>query len=327
MNLAKGKILMSEHFIRNINIKKFKCFEHFEAQGFARVNLITGKNNVGKTAFMEALYINSHSQNLETITDVLRSIKGRRENINILAGTEKPNTKKYLEQTDGVEVDSNINNSSFNIINNEGVKQYHFKFNHQEVLVNVNDFYFEEEYVDNIEFIDNFGLSNEEILNNFTAVQRLDKEVSLNETLNQFDDNIENFKKLDEPECKINGQYLPITELGDGVRHLVSVVTSLFKCQDGYLFIDEMDNGIHYSKLDELWAVILKTAKALNVQIFATTHSKECIESYVRAAKKLTDEEVALIELGKKDDKLASIVLDYNEIISEVENAMEVRGW
>ena len=46
-----------EHFIKNIEIKNFKCFEDFKAEGFGRVNLIGGKNNVGKTAFMEACFL------------------------------------------------------------------------------------------------------------------------------------------------------------------------------------------------------------------------------------------------------------------------------
>jgi len=58
---------MSEHFIRNIEIKKFKCFENFKAEGFGRVNLIGGKNNVGKTAFMEAIYISNSKNNIENI--------------------------------------------------------------------------------------------------------------------------------------------------------------------------------------------------------------------------------------------------------------------
>ena len=51
---------MSEHFIKNIEIRDFKCFDEFKAEGFGRVNLIGGKNNVGKTAFMEACYIVSN---------------------------------------------------------------------------------------------------------------------------------------------------------------------------------------------------------------------------------------------------------------------------
>ncbi|MDQ7089944.1 MAG: hypothetical protein Q9M50_04785 [Methylococcales bacterium] len=50
---------MSEHFLTNIEVKQFKCFGDFKAKGFKRVNLIGGKNNIGKTAFMEACYINT----------------------------------------------------------------------------------------------------------------------------------------------------------------------------------------------------------------------------------------------------------------------------
>ena len=52
-----------EHFIKNIEIKNFKLFKDFKAEGFGRVNLIGGKNNVGKTAFMEACYL-SQSKNV-----------------------------------------------------------------------------------------------------------------------------------------------------------------------------------------------------------------------------------------------------------------------
>ena len=43
------------HFINKIKIENFKCFDKLEVNGLSRVNLIGGKNNVGKTALMEAL--------------------------------------------------------------------------------------------------------------------------------------------------------------------------------------------------------------------------------------------------------------------------------
>ncbi len=49
--------MSQEHFIKNIEIKNFKLFKDFKAKGFGRVNLIGGKNNVGKSAFMEACFI------------------------------------------------------------------------------------------------------------------------------------------------------------------------------------------------------------------------------------------------------------------------------
>lgn len=60
-----------DNHLTNIQIKDFKCFKDFEADGFKRVNLIGGKNNVGKTAFMEACYVNVHSNTIANIFTAL----------------------------------------------------------------------------------------------------------------------------------------------------------------------------------------------------------------------------------------------------------------
>lgn len=41
----------------DIQIKNFRCFEDTKIEGFQRVNLIGGKNNSGKTALLEAIFI------------------------------------------------------------------------------------------------------------------------------------------------------------------------------------------------------------------------------------------------------------------------------
>ncbi|WP_221899639.1 hypothetical protein [Bathymodiolus platifrons methanotrophic gill symbiont] len=65
-------------------LKGFKCFADFKAQGFMQVNLIGGKNNVGKTAFLEACFVNVSAQDIKNFTKVLVSIKFMRENLNLL---------------------------------------------------------------------------------------------------------------------------------------------------------------------------------------------------------------------------------------------------
>ena len=59
---------MQEHFLKNIEIIDFKCFKNFKAKDFKRVNLISGKNNVGKTALLEASYINTYPYKSENTT-------------------------------------------------------------------------------------------------------------------------------------------------------------------------------------------------------------------------------------------------------------------
>ncbi|MEY3760663.1 MAG: hypothetical protein RIR39_2154, partial [Pseudomonadota bacterium] len=75
---------MNAHFLTEIEIKQFKCFTDFKASGFKRVNLIGGKNNIGKTAFMEACWINVHSINVNAMITAIYGIKYSRENLNYI---------------------------------------------------------------------------------------------------------------------------------------------------------------------------------------------------------------------------------------------------
>ena len=43
--------------LKEIEIQNFRCFEQIKISGFERVNLIGGKNNAGKTALLEALFL------------------------------------------------------------------------------------------------------------------------------------------------------------------------------------------------------------------------------------------------------------------------------
>jgi AAA15 family ATPase/GTPase len=317
---------MDEHLLRNIHIKNFKCFEDFRADGFKRVNLIGGKNNIGKTALMEACLINVYAVELKYFVACLISVKAMRENLNILDG-HKIDRKKYMELSSKLYTKTNINLASFEIEDVNGVQKYIFEFNEEKIDVNTKEFSYAAEYLDNIEFIDNFGWSNREIINSYSAVQKKDQEDFLNRILNKFDKNIEAFKVIDEkPQCKVKEKYLEVTEFGDGVRHLISIVTAIYTSENGYLFIDEIDNGIHYTQLDEIWNIILEVSKELNVQVFATTHSKECIESFARVAKKLEDKDISYIKMSRlNDESIKAGVRDFEMFQDTLDDDHEVR--
>lgn len=312
-----------------INIVNFKCFQGFEAKNFGRVNLIGGKNNVGKTAFLEACYIDTEAANLKSFVSALRGIKFMRENLNILAEDTINDIRGFVELSKGLNIASSRNSSCFEIDEANGEKNYIFRFNNQEIKTNSNNFSFAFEPIQNIKFIDSFGYANSEIIENYASVQKKEGEDFLNAALNKFDNSIESFKVFNNaPQCKTGGQWLEITELGDGVRHIVSIVTALFQCEDGYLFIDELENGIHYSYLDSVWETILKLSKELNIQVFATTHSKECVEAYMRAAKKLEDKDITFIRLSRlQDGQIKASTLDYELLENSIEQDHEVRGW
>jgi AAA15 family ATPase/GTPase len=318
---------MGEHFLQWINIVDFKCFHNFEAKDFKRVNLISGKNNVGKTAFMEAYYINTRAMEIKNFLGALYGIKYMRENMNILVDNIRSDVKTFIERSNGLNIKSNINQSSFNIEEDEGIKLYNFKFNEQEIHVNANAFSYAVDSMPNNIFIDSFGLSNGNIISNYSAIQKKDKEDFLNTILNEFDNSIESFKVIgDLPQCKVNNKWIEITEFGDGVRHVISMVTALFQSENGYLFVDEIENGIHYSHLDKVWEVILKVSKEQNVQVFATTHSKECLESYARVAKKLEDEEITYTILSRlKNGEIHAGVRNFELLENSISQEHEIR--
>ncbi len=318
---------MDEHFLTEIEIKQFKCFSDFKASGFKRVNLIGGKNNIGKTAFMEACYINVHSININAIMTAIYSVNHARENLNIV--NKSIFYEKITDATKKYTAKSNLKYTDFKITEIDARKEYHFVINDNSKNIDAKNLNIIIDHVFNIKFIDNFGWSDNELIKVFQAIQKQDLESELNGFVKEFDDSIENFKVIgDKPQCKTNGEYRDIVEFGDGLRHYISIICALYACENGYLFIDEIDNGTHYTHLDRLWELILTLSKKTNCQVFAITHSKEMLESFARVAKKLEELDISYTTLVKnKQQEIKAITRDYEMLIDSIEQEREVRGW
>lgn len=72
---------------------------------------------------------------------------------------------------------------------------------------------------------------------------------------------------------------IPIGSLGDGTWRMLALAISLIRAKDGVLLIDEIDTGLHYSVMTDMWQMLYKTAREFDVQVFATTHSYDCVQS------------------------------------------------
>lgn len=321
---------MRNHFLTEIEIKQFKCFEDFKAEGFKRVNLIGGKNNVGKTAFMEACYVHTHATNINAMVTALVGIKVDREILNVFYGHyDAQNPQKMLDATKCFSTRSNIRKCSYSLIDADATKIYQFVIDNDEVPVLARDLVLPLEHPSNIKIIDNFGWGNGGIIWAYEAVQQHDKEYGLNQVIHEFDKNIESFKVIgNKPQCKAGNEYRDITEFGDGLRHYISIICGLYACENGYLFIDEIGNGIHYTQHDRLWELILTLSKKTNCQVFAITHSKEMLESFARVAKKLDEQDISYTTLVKnKQQEIKAITRDYEMLLDSIEQEREVRGW
>jgi len=337
---------MDEHFIKNIEIKNFKCFENFKAEGFGRVNLIGGKNNVGKTAFMEACYINLSTDNRDNfLTSIIKigawrdigflgeklgsmfnDVTNLFENIQSLVEVKKLD-KYFLEKITNIETISNINSIEFNRMDNKIIG----KINSEDFKTSMSEFEYQETLKDNLYFNPSSKFfDNERMYKSYKLIQFKNKEDDIDILLKKFDKKVKKLKFIDDRFHILfeNNKLLDLSELGDGIKIYLIIILDLLTCSNGYIFIDEIENGIHYSKLDVIWELILTISKEQNVQLFATTHSKECIDSYARVAKKLDDKKITMTTLAKNaKGEIKALVWNQKQFFSEMEQNHEVRGW
>lgn len=129
---------MDNHFLTDIEIKQFKCFTDFKASGFKRVNLIGGKNNIGKTAFMEAFFISVHSKTVNAMITAIHSIKFARENLNLFQ--KKIDAQKILDSTKNYTANCNLGIKSFSIFEEDALKEYQIKIDDELKIINAKDF-------------------------------------------------------------------------------------------------------------------------------------------------------------------------------------------
>jgi len=280
---------------------------------------------------MEAMLTNVVGTNINKMNTALFSIKFARENQNLFHSSlfqeKKVDPIALINSIQKYAAKSNIATTYFSIETGNAVKSYRYQINNDEYVINAKEFNLILGWDDNIKYIDNFGWFDAELSLAYKSVQIQDKESELNGYIQEFDNSLESFKIIgDKPQCRTNGEYRDITEFGDGLKSYISMICALYACENGYLFVDEIGNGIHYTQLDRLWEIILKLSKQTNCQVFASTHSKEMIESFARVAKKLDEQEVSYTLLVKdKKQELATLVYDFEMLDYSMRMEHEVR--
>ncbi len=82
---------------------------------------------------------------------------------------------------------------------------------------------------------------------------------------------------------------LPLGSMGDGMRRMMTLALALAFTKNGCLLVDEIDTGLHYSVMADMWKLILSRAIATGTQVLATTHSWDCIEGLSRLCELFPD--------------------------------------
>ena len=182
-------------------------------------------------------------------------------------------------------------------------------------------------------------LSNEEIVRFWNAIALTDDEDRAIQALKVIfgcdldrvavirDDEPIDKRHVERVVAKLRGQArpVPLQSLGDGAMHLAGTALALANSRNGFLLIDEAENGIHHTVQRDFWRMVLKTAEENNVQVFATTHSYDCVRGFAQAATECEGIEGALVRLERKDDEMWAVEYSERDLKVVGKQRIEVR--
>ena len=127
---------------------------------------------------------------------------------------------------------------------------------------------------------------------------------------------------------RINGDpsFKPLFTYGDGLTRIFHLALAAADARNGILLIDEFENGLHWSIQKELWRVISEASQKFDIQVFATTHSRDCLQSLAEVqSEQLLGYPFAIYRLERTDDTIYAQILPVDVIQSAMEYAVEVR--
>lgn len=380
-----GDIKSPELCLDSLEIKGYRCFEHLTVEKLGRVNLIVGKNNVGKTALLEALWIYSRRGFFQFIFDNLSS---RNEMIMTHGSNDDPNElnerikelRNIFYARNEVKPGQNLEATIGSIKKQNSNLKFGLEWHSKKPLKNIDDYELKENelfsdkgqslyFVRNVcgsanysnpiktfnnifwnweklvesdllkcQFIETKGLKDnyenklwdnivltpleDKLINSLKIIQpNIGRIAFTNQSRNRIGlgDSVWAVATLNDSNDRIS-----IKSLGEGMSRMLRIALALTNCQNGILLIDEVENGFHYSILPDVWKLIFKTAKELNVQVFATTHSKDCVEAFAAAAAE-SPEDGILIRLERQDGKVVAKAIEGDMLVDAVNYEVEVR--
>ena len=361
--------------MESLHIDNFKNLKSLRIDRLSRVNLIVGKNNVGKSTLLEAISVflangsedhlrkllANRGEDIVTRSDIdaktvkahyLSLFNGRKEiysKINNTITIEDDEESVFLLQVyigETTEIDDNGKRvpvvklmyeedlpkdmSAFTRISSGlwiTTSKYEFliRYDNQHDSLTVVKDRCPFQYVHTIDFNTNENA----VL--FDKIAMTPEEHYIIQALYIINPDIVklNFLYSDDikgrriPLVSIGDKRYRLSSMGDGINRILTIILALLNCKDGVLLLDEFETGLHYSVQDQLWEIIFMLSEKLNVQVFVTTHSNDCVSSFARTNKQGAGQ---LIRLVNQDGNIVPTIFDDNDDLRFAsDNSVEMR--
>ncbi len=338
--------------IKDFEIENFRGIQSLKLEGFSNVNIFVGKPNTGKTSILEALYLYL-SKHPDAITNILEFRKTVVDkdcfqgffydydlNNQIILTNDDEELKIHCRNNhytnimiDGSQQkDKGVNEMSLEYHKSQSKRtmrisktfpnpfQIHFQanltsFENNQINSEKADFVNESNSYENI-----LKRNLETILSNKT-----NKEV-LNKCLKKFSSDIQEISFLDSRVViqKENlNNVISLKLMGAGFQKYVAIILSILQNKK-YIFIDEIENGLHFESIDLLLEAILEASN--NVQFFITTHNEELLKHLSVLLENKDKESVAVFNVYiDKDSNIQAGRYSQKSFVFNTEHNNEMR--
>lgn len=341
-----GKV---NHF-KEIKIDNYKSFSNFKIDKLNRINIFAGFNNSGKTSLLEAIYILTRQNDIASYLELVK-LKNKLteissswlnmtfdEDIKISGNFHDVETSIEISKFEAYDIDkkedyissykmvSTIDDAIYsNIIH---TFEYGNLIRENESVIHLSKSLFKSPYFHNDNEIQLTYNKNVEFkIENKTAInmvidfmKEIDPEIN-DITLTEVGE----IKRFIVDSNKLSDRNLNITSYGEGIQRIFEIALAFAYCKNGVLCIDEFDTAIHYSLLVKFTNLIQTLADKFNVQVFLSTHSKECINAFVQNG--YSNENIAAYNLENIDNKINIKYIKGERLGYLVENiGLDIRG-
>lgn len=303
----------------SITIENFRGIQSFTCDRLARVTLIVGRNNCGKTSLLEAFMVlaNRRTAQILPVLNNTRQLPTTRV-ADLDVAFLNPTKPLSIQAMDSEGVSRSVmvtrvaeEESTFNTEQKEITPEQRYRL--EQTFQDVRSG--EESITGCVRFVEKYerkddkdawklryetvhsedGLSFVEPqlaflpARGFDILQEALKQLFMERAeqflvapLRRFDSRIQTVSLVDgKVMVGLEGlsRLLPFQVLGDGAFRLFAILSMLWVCRGGCVCIDEIDNGLHNSVQPLVWETLIRYAQEWDVQIIATSHHLDLLQA------------------------------------------------
>jgi predicted ATPase len=354
---------------KSIRIQNFRQFRDLKLEGLGQINLITGKNDTGKTSLLEALFIQATPTNPETVLSIARlrgieqvaingayawgfMFKDGQANEPIVLQSHRDDgvqEKLRIRISDDLELpidhdaDSNgVANQTVLSTSTSSVPALDYEYEvtsgsdvrrgvsrirvteHQRITQRAKGFTQRPFY-----FLAQGPASAEFDAERFSRLVEARRKEEVVSALRSLEPRLEDLEVLALRPSTVtadlgSGPLVPVGYMGRGFERLLTLILAILGSPNGIVMVDEIDDGLHYSVMPGIWKAVIAAATAFSVQVFATTHSLECIEAAVKGSEG-HEGTLAFFRLDRRNGDIEVVAGEDHRLRSAVRVGAEIR--